>query len=156
MIALEPNIRTVLLAEDDPRDVELTLGALEDGGLANRVVVVNNGVEVLDYLRHEGEYKLRGGGDPAVVLLDIKMPLMNGIEVLREIRLDANLKYLPVVILSSSREESDLIASYSLGVNAYVVKPVDFNEFAAAVKMVGQFWVIVNELPGGTAAGICE
>jgi two-component system response regulator len=140
-------IRTILLAEDNPRDVELTLEAMADNNLANDIVVVNDGVQVLEYLRCQGKYKLRKEGNPAVILLDIKMPRMNGIEALREIRNDKALKSIPVVILTSSREEEDLINSYELGVNAYVVKPVDFKQFMDAVKIIGGFWAYLNELP---------
>ena len=140
-------IRTILLAEDNPRDVELTLEALGDHNLANNVIVVRDGVETIDYLRCEGKFKLRKPGNPAVLLLDIKMPRMDGLEVLKVIRSDAALKTLPVVILTSSHEEQDLIKSYELGVNAYVVKPVDFSEFINAVKQVGVFWAVINEVP---------
>lgn len=140
-------IRTILYAEDNPKDVELTLEALTDHHLANNVVVVRDGVETLEYLHSEGKYKERKPGNPAVLLLDIKMPRMDGLEVLQAIRNDAALKMLPVVILSSSREEQDIIRSYELGVNAYVVKPVDFNDFIEAVKMVGGFWALINEVP---------
>jgi CheY-like chemotaxis protein len=139
--------KTILLAEDNPRDVELTLQALSDHNLANQVVVVNDGVEVLEYLRREGNYRLRTPGLPVVLLLDIKMPRVDGLQVLREIRSDPALKMLPIVILSSSREENDLVASYELGVNAYVVKPVDFKEFMRAVQLLGSFWALVNEPP---------
>ena len=142
-------IRTILFAEDNPRDVELTLEALQDHNLANNVVVVRDGVETLEYLRCEGKYKQRKPGNPAVLLLDIKMPRMDGIEVLRIIRNDNELKMLPVVMLTSSREEQDLMKSYELGVNAYVVKPVDFKEFIEAVKQVGVFWAVINEVPPG-------
>jgi CheY-like chemotaxis protein len=140
-------IRTILSAEDNPRDVELTLEALADHNLANNVIVVRDGVETLEYLRCEGKYKLRKPGNPAVLLLDIKMPRMDGIEVLKTIRGDDKLKTLPVVMLTSSREEQDLIKSYALGVNAYVVKPVDFKEFIEAVKQIGVFWAVINEVP---------
>jgi CheY-like chemotaxis protein len=140
-------IRTILYAEDNPRDVELTLEALGDHNLANNVIVVRDGVETLEYLRREGKYKQRKPGNPAVLLLDIKMPRMDGLEVLKAIRSDNMLKMLPVVILTSSREEQDLIQSYELGVNAYVVKPVDFKEFIEAVKQVGVFWAVINEVP---------
>jgi CheY-like chemotaxis protein len=140
-------IRTILFAEDNPRDVELTLEALGDHNLANNVIVVRDGVETMEYLRSEGKYKQRKTGNPAVLLLDIKMPRMDGIEVLRAIRSDNELKMLPVVMLTSSREEQDLIKSYELGVNAYVVKPVDFKEFIEAVKQVGVFWAVINEVP---------
>ncbi len=140
-------IRTILFAEDNPRDVELTLEALGDHNLANNVIVVRDGVETMEYLRREGKYKQRKTGNPAVLLLDIKMPRMDGIEVLRAIRSDSLLKMLPVVMLTSSREERDLIKSYELGVNAYVVKPVDFKEFIEAVKQLGVFWAVINEVP---------
>ena len=142
-------IRTILFAEDNPRDVELTLEALGDHNLANNVIVVRDGVETMEYLRREGKYKQRKPGNPAVLLLDIKMPRMDGIEVLRAIRNDNLLKMLPVVMLTSSREEQDLIKSYELGVNAYVVKPVDFKEFIEAVKQLGVFWAVINEVPPG-------
>jgi CheY-like chemotaxis protein len=140
-------LRSILFAEDNPKDVELTLEALDERNLANQVTVVRDGVETMEYLRCEGKYKTRNPGLPAVLLLDIKMPRMDGIEVLRAIRNDAALKMLPVVILTSSREEQDLIKTYELGVNAYVVKPVDFKDFIEAVKQVGVFWAVINELP---------
>jgi CheY-like chemotaxis protein len=140
-------IRTILFAEDNPKDVELTLEALGDHNLANNVIVVKDGVETMEYLRREGKYKQRKTGNPAVLLLDIKMPRMDGIEVLRAIRNDNQLKMLPVVMLTSSREEQDLIKSYELGVNAYVVKPVDFKEFIEAVRQLGVFWAVINEVP---------
>jgi CheY-like chemotaxis protein len=142
-------IRKILFAEDNRRDVELTLEALGDHNLANNVIVVRDGVEALDYLRCEGKYKQRKPGNPAVLLLDIKMPRLDGIQVLKAIRSDDKLKTLPVVMLTSSREEQDLIKSYELGVNAYVVKPVDFKEFIEAVKEVGVFWAVINEVPTG-------
>ncbi len=144
---MKVELRTILLAEDNPKDVELTLEALAEHNLANQVTVVKDGVEVLEYLRCEGKFKQRCPGKPAVLLLDIKMPRMDGIEVLRAIRNDATLKMLPVVMLTSSREEPDLIRSYELGVNAYVVKPVDFQDFIDAVKQIGVFWAVINELP---------
>ncbi|MCX6148909.1 MAG: response regulator [Ignavibacteriales bacterium] len=140
-------LRTILLAEDNPKDVELTLEALSEHNLANHVTVVKDGVEAMEFLRCEGKYKLRKSGLPAVLLLDIKMPRMDGIEVLRTVRSDPALKLLPVVVLTSSREEKDLINSYELGVNAYVVKPVDFKDFIQAVKEIGVFWAIINEVP---------
>lgn len=139
--------KKILLAEDNPKDVELTLEALEDSLLANRVEVVKDGVETLEYLRCEGKYASREPGLPSVLLLDIKMPRKDGIEVLREIRSDPKLKLLPVVMLTSSREDKDLLNSYYLGVNAYVVKPVNFNGFIDAIKQLGIFWGLVNELP---------
>ena len=143
-------IRTILFAEDNPKDVELTLEALGDHNLANNVIVVRDGVETLEYLRCEGKYKQRISGNPAVLLLDIKMPRMDGLEVLKAIRGDDKLKTLPVVMLTSSREEQDMVRSYALGVNAYVVKPVDFKEFIEAVKQVGVFWAVINEVPTGS------
>jgi two-component system, response regulator len=141
------DLRTILLAEDNPKDVELTLEALSEHNLANNVAVVKDGVEAMEFLHCEGKYKLRKQGNPAVVLLDIKMPRMDGIEVLKAIRSDPTLKTLPVVMLTSSREEPDLKKSYELGANAYVVKPVDFQDFIEAVKQVGVFWAVINELP---------
>ena len=140
-------LKKILLAEDNPKDVELTLEALEDSLLANRVVVVKDGVEVMEYLRCEGQFADREPGLPSVLLLDIKMPRKDGIEVLREIRSDSKLKLLPVVMLTSSREDKDLLNSYNFGVNAYVVKPVNFNGFIDAIKQLGIFWGLVNELP---------
>ena len=137
----------ILLVEDDPRDVELTIEALNKHNLANQVRVLKDGVEAMEYLRYEGKYKTRKRENPAVMLLDIKMPRMDGLEVLKAIRSDENLKALPVVMLTSSREEPDLKKSYALGVNAYVVKPVDFKEFIDAVKEIGVFWALINELP---------
>ncbi len=141
------DVKTILLAEDNMNDVELTLAALEDLNIANSVVVVNDGVEAMEYLRREGKYKERPEGNPTVILLDIKMPRMDGFEVLQTIREDINLKKIPVVMLTSSREEKDLIKTYELGVNAYVVKPVDFDQFMDAVKQLGIFWALVNEVP---------
>jgi CheY-like chemotaxis protein len=141
------NIKSILLAEDDPRDVELTLAALEENHLANKVAVVRNGEEALDYLYRRGNFKLRVGGNPIVVLLDNKMPKVNGLEVLKIIKADEHLKTIPVVVLTSSRETPDLIEFYNHGVNAYVVKPVDFSDFMKAVKQLGVFWAAVNEPP---------
>jgi CheY-like chemotaxis protein len=141
------NVPGILLAEDNPNDVELTIEALDQHNLANRVTVAHDGVEAMQYLRCEGAFKDREPGDPAVVLLDIKMPRKDGLEVLREIRSDPALKKVPVVILTSSREEQDLITSYDLGVNAYVDKPVDFPHFIDAVKQLGVFWAVINERP---------
>lgn len=142
-----PELKPILLAEDNPRDIELTREALAEYNLVNRVIVVRDGVEALEYLRCEGPYATRTPGNPAVAILDIKMPRLDGIEVLRAIRADAALKMLPVVMLTSSREEQDLIRSYALGINAYVVKPVKFSDFVTAVKHLGVFWAILNELP---------
>jgi CheY-like chemotaxis protein len=140
-------LKTILLVEDNPKDVELTIEAMAENNLANNVVVANDGVEAIDYLRCEGKFKNRKEGSPAFILLDIKMPRMDGIEVLRIIRSDPKFKIVPVIMLTSSREEQDLITSYNLGVNAYVVKPVNFHEFIDAVKQIGIFWAAVNELP---------
>jgi CheY-like chemotaxis protein len=137
----------ILLAEDNPDDVELTLEALGQHNLANRVAVVHDGVQALEYLRCRGRFAGRPPIDPAVVLLDIKMPRKDGLEVLREIRSDPGLRRLPVVILTSSRQEQDVITSYDLGVNAYVVKPVEFDAFIDAVEQLGVFWVLINERP---------
>jgi len=144
------NIKNILLAEDDPRDVELTLAALEEYHLANKVVVVDNGVEALDYLYRRGKFKTRAAGNPVVVLLDLKMPKVNGLEVLKTIKADEHLKIIPVVMLSSSREMPDLVECYKHGVNAYVVKPVDFSDFMKAVKQLGVFWAAINEPPPQT------
>lgn len=140
-------LKTILLAEDDPRDIELTLEALAEHNLANKVTVVKDGVEALEYLRCEGQYIDRKKALPAVLLLDIKMPRMDGIELLEIIRGDAELKTLPIVMLTSSREEPDLKRCYALGVNAYVVKPVNFKDFLDAVKYLGVFWALLNEHP---------
>ena len=141
------DLRPILLAEDNPKDVELTLEALSEHNLANKVVVVRDGVEALEFLRYEGQFKMRNRGNPAVLLLDIKMPRMGGIELLQVIRKDPVLKFLPIVILTSSREESDLVTSYELGANAFVVKPVDFEHFIDVIKQIGVFWALINELP---------
>ncbi len=135
------------MAEDNPNDVELTLAALGEQNLANEVEVVNDGVEALDYLFRRGKFGLRTGPDPLVVILDLKMPKLDGLQVLREMKGHPDLKYLPVVILTTSREEKDLIESYQLGVNGYVVKPVDFNQFLEAIRRIGLFWVLTNEPP---------
>ena len=144
------NIKTILLVEDDPRDVELTLAALEEHHLANKVAVVRDGEKALDYLYRRGEFKTRAGGNPILVLLDLKMPKVNGLEVLKIIKADEQLKIIPVVVLTSSRETPDVVGCYQHGVNAYVVKPVDFAEFMKAVKQFGIFWVAVNEPPPHT------
>jgi len=140
-------LKTILLAEDNPNDAELTIEALKENNLANRVVTVADGVEAMEYLNYEGKYKDRKRGNPAVLLLDIKMPRMDGIEVLEAVRSNVKLKMLPVVMLTSSREEPDLKKCYALGVNAYVVKPVNFRDFLDAVKIIGVFWAILNEQP---------
>ena len=140
-------IKTIVLTEDNPKDVELTLEAMAENNLANNIVVVKDGVELLEYLKREGNFKSRKSENPAFILLDIKMPRMDGLEALRIIRGDEKLKTIPVVILTSSREEQDLFNSYNLGVNAYVVKPVNFHAFVEAVKQIGIFWALLNELP---------
>lgn len=142
-------IKSILIAEDNPNDVELTLGALEESKLANDVVVTHDGAEALDYLYARGPFAGRTGGNPAVVMLDLKMPRVDGLEVLRQIKSDPVLHRIPVVVLTSSREESDMVRSYELGVNAYVVKPVDFQQFLEAIRSVGVFWALVNEPPPG-------
>ncbi len=141
------SMKKVLLAEDDPNDVALTLRTLSKHGLANDVDVVHDGEAALDYLYRRGPCSGRTGGNPVVVLLDIKMPKVSGIDVLRQIKTDPQLSCLPVVMLTSSAEERDLLQCYDLGVNAYVVKPVDFQEFSEAVRQVGVFWAMVNRLP---------
>lgn len=135
----------ILLIEDNPRDRELTLTALEGNNLANEIVTLRDGEEALDYLYRRNGFSGRNDGDPTVILLDIKMPKLDGIEVLRQLKNDPQLKLIPIVMLTSSREEKDLVDAYQLGVNAYVVKPVDFQEFVEAVKNVGLFWAIINE-----------
>ena len=140
----------ILMVEDDTKDVELTLTALEDYKLANEVVVTRDGEEALDYLYCRGNFQTRSGGNPAVLLLDLKLPKVDGLEVLKQIRSDEKLKVIPVVMLTSSNEEKDMVASYRLGVNAYVVKPVNFHEFVNAVKELGMFWAVINEPPPGS------
>ncbi|WP_101927260.1 MULTISPECIES: response regulator [Luteimonas] len=141
------DIRTILLAEDSPHDAEMAIDALRDAHLANPIVHVEDGVECLDFLFRRGKYADRAEGDPAVLLLDIKMPRLDGLEVLKQLREHETLKRMPVVILSSSREESDLARSWDLGVNAYVVKPVDVDQFFEAVRTLGKFWAVLNEVP---------
>ena len=140
----------ILLVEDDPRDVELTLTALGEYQLANEVVVARDGEQALDYLFRRGEFSTRSNGNPAVMLLDLKLPKVEGLEVLQQVRSDEGLKLLPVVVLTSSNEEKDIMRSYKLGVNAYVVKPVDFHEFVNAIKELGVFWAVINQPPSGS------
>ena len=140
----------ILMVEDDPKDVELSLTALEEYNLANEVVVASNGEQALDYLYCRGEYKTGSTENPAVMLLDLKLPKVDGLEVLKQIRSDEKLRLIPVVVLTSSKEEKDMVASYKLGVNAYVVKPVDFHEFVNAIKELGVFWAVINEPPPGS------
>jgi len=140
----------ILMVEDDQRDVELTLTALGEYNLTNEVVVTRDGKEALDYLYSRGNFTGRTSENPAVVLLDLKLPKIDGLEVLQQIKSDEKLKMIPVVVLTSSREERDMVASYKLGVNAYVVKPVDFHEFVNAIKELGVFWAIIKEPPPGS------
>ena len=144
------NLGRILMVEDDAKDVELTLTALEDYNLTNEVVVTRDGEEALDYLYCRGSFKMRTNENPAVLLLDLKLPKIDGLEVLQQIKSDEKLRMIPVVVLTSSREERDMVASYKLGVNAYVVKPVDFHEFVNAIKELGVFWAIINEPPPGS------
>jgi CheY-like chemotaxis protein len=140
-------LKRIVLAEDNANDIELTVTALRDNNVVNEVVVVRDGAEALDYLFQREGHRYRTGGNPALLLLDLKMPKVDGIEVLRQVKSDPQLKTIPVVVLTSSREERDLMRTYDLGVNAYVVKPVDFHEFIEAVKLLGGFWAVVNEPP---------
>jgi CheY-like chemotaxis protein len=144
------SIGRILMIEDDPKDVDLTLTALEDYHLANEVVVAGDGEEALDFLYCRGKWASRPRENPAVMLLDLKLPKMDGLEVLKQVKADENLRLIPVVVLTSSREEKDLVASYRLGVNAYVVKPVDFHEFVNAIRELGVFWAVINAAPPGS------
>ena len=143
-------LKPILLVEDNPNDLELTLVALDKSQLANEVIVARDGQEAIDYLTSEGEWKERAPGNPAVILLDLKLPKIDGLEVLDMIRSNAVLKSIPVVMLTSSREEQDLVRSYELGVNSYVVKPVEFAEFVEAIGDLGVFWAVLNEPPPGS------
>lgn len=147
---MNTQLKRILLVDDSARDVELTLAALAENNLANEVVTLRDGAEALDYLFRRGPFANRPAGNPAVVLLDLKMPKVDGIEVLRQIKGDPQLKLIPVAVLTSSREEQDVVNSYQLGVNAYIVKPVQFEEFVKAVKLLGAFWAVVNEPPPGS------
>lgn len=144
------SLKRILLVDDSPRDTELILEALSASNLANEVLSLSDGAEALDYLYRRGQFADRGNGQPIVVLLDLKMPKVDGIEVLRQVKGDPDLKLIPIVVMTSSREEQDLIDTYQLGVNAYVVKPLKFNEFVAAVAQLGAFWGVLNEPPPGT------
>jgi CheY-like chemotaxis protein len=146
MSALKP----ILLVDDNPNDIELTLAALAENHLANEVVVARDGAEALDYLYRRGIFKLRAEGNPAVVLLDLKLPKVDGLQVLQQVKQDEGLRQIPVVMLTSSQEEKDLVRSYKLGVNAYVVKPVDFAHFVGEVKNLGLFWAVINHPPPGS------
>ena len=141
------DLKRILLAEDNANDLELTLAALQTYRVVNEVEVVRDGAEALDYLYHRGRFAGRTGGPPALVVLDLKMPKVDGLEVLRQIKKDPQLRLIPVVMLTSSRQEVDLLRSYELGVNAYVVKPMEFSEFMDAVKQLGAFWAVLNETP---------
>lgn len=143
-------LKPILLVEDNALDLELTMTALERSQLANEVVVVRDGAQALDYLFRQGDHAQRPEGNPAVVLLDLKLPKVNGLEVLAELRKHPLLRAVPVVMLTSSEEESDLLKSYELGVNAYVVKPVDFKQFIKAIADLGVFWAVINEPPPGS------
>jgi CheY-like chemotaxis protein len=143
-------LKPILLVEDNPRDLELALLALDKSQLANEVIVARDGQEAIDYLHSAGEWAERVPGNPAVILLDLKLPKIDGLEVLEMIRTSETLKAIPVVMLTSSREEQDLVRSYALGVNAYVVKPVEFNKFVEAIADLGVFWAVLNEPPPGS------
>jgi CheY-like chemotaxis protein len=143
-------LKPILLVEDNPNDLELTLIALEKSQLANEVIITRDGAEALDYLFQRGQFAARPAGNPAVILLDLKLPKVDGLEVLKTIREEAGLRSVPVVMLTSSKEERDLLRSYELGVNAYVVKPVDFGEFVDAIADLGLFWAVLNEPPPGS------
>ncbi|UPA26570.1 response regulator [Shinella oryzae] len=141
------DLRPILLVEDNPRDLELTLTALEKCQIANDIVVARDGAEALDFLNQDGAFATREPGDPAVVLLDLKLPKVDGLEVLAKVKGDRNLRHIPIVMLTSSREEQDLVNSYELGVNAFVVKPVEFSQFFKAIQDLGVFWALLNEPP---------
>jgi len=143
-------LKFILYAEDNPNDIELTLEAFKDIKIANRVQVVNDGAQVLDFLYKRGKFKNRTGANPIVILLDIKMPKIDGFQALKIIKEDPEFKNIPVVILTSSREEKDLIESYKMNTNAYVVKPMDFEQFTKAIKELGVFWALINEPPPGS------
>jgi CheY-like chemotaxis protein len=143
-------LKRILLVEDDPYDVELTLTGLSEFHLANEVVVARDGEEALDFLHRRGKFAGRTDGIPAVVLLDLKLPKVGGLEVLRQLKSDETLKMVPVVILTSSHEDRDMVEGYKLGTNAYVVKPVDFHQFVDAIQHIGAFWALINEPPPGS------
>lgn len=143
-------LKPILLVEDNPKDLELTLLALEKGNLANEVVSVRDGKEAIDYLFRQGAYAGRPQGNPSVILLDLKLPKLDGIQVLERVKAEPALQAVPVVMLTTSREEQDLVRSYKLGVNAYVVKPVGFKEFVDAIQELGVFWAVLNEPPPGS------
>lgn len=140
-------LKPILLVEDNPNDIELTLAALESSQLANEIIICRDGAEALDFIFRRGLHEKRQAQDPAVVLLDLKLPKVDGLEVLAKIKGDPDIRGIPVVMLTSSREETDVVRSYNLGVNAFVVKPVAFDEFFAAIKEIGVFWALLNEPP---------
>ncbi len=144
-----PDLRPVLLVEDNPKDLELTLAALAKCQLANDIVIARDGAEALDFLYARNQFAERHPGDPAVVLLDLKLPKVDGLEVLAQVKGDAEKRQIPVVMLTSSREERDVVESYNLGVNAFVVKPVEFKAFFEAIQDLGVFWAVLNEPPPG-------
>jgi CheY-like chemotaxis protein len=143
-------LKRILLVEDDPKDIELTLNALSEYNFANEIEIARDGVEALDYLYRRGTFAQRPDGNPVVILLDLKLPRLDGIQVLRQLKSDEHMRLIPIVILTSSRESRDLEECYKLGVNAYVVKPVRFPEFVEAVKQIGVFWALINEPPPGS------
>ena len=144
---MNKDVKKILIVDDSPKDVELAIAALAEKNLENEVVVAEDGVEALDYLFKRGKFAGCDNGNPAVIMLDIKMPRMNGIEVLRHIRSNLRFKYIPVIVVTSSREERDLVESYKLGANSYVVKPVDIIQFIEAIKDLGQYWAVTNQPP---------
>jgi len=146
---MSAELKRILLVEDSPNDVELVLDALAEHRLANEVVVVTDGEQALDYLFRRGNFRMRTDGNPAVVLLDVKLPKVDGMQVLEAVRADEQRRHVPVVMLTSSREEKDLLRSYRLGANAYVVKPVDFSQFSEAIRELGLFWAVINQPPPG-------
>ncbi len=148
------NIKRILLVEDNANDIELILTGLAENNLANEVIVVRDGEEALDYLFHRGIFRLRREGHPILVMLDLKMPKIDGLEVLAQMKSSPDLRQVPVVILTASPEESDLISGYNLGVNGYVIKPLDFHEFVDAIKSLGLFWAVVNQPPPGSLPAV--
>jgi len=147
---MNTEIKTILIVDDSRNDIELAIAALSEKNLANEVVVAEDGVEALDFLYKRGKFSGYKNGNPVVILLDIKMPRMNGIEVLKHIRLDPKFQLIPVIMVTSSAEEKDLIESYKLGANSYVVKPVDIVQFIDAIKVLGQYWAVINQPPPET------
>ena len=143
---MKTELKTILIVDDSPNDVELTVSALTEKNIANEIVVAEDGIEALDYLYKRGRF-VNKNGNPAVILLDIKMPRMSGIEVLKHIRSKPEFMMIPVIMVTSSSEERDLVESYKLGANSYVVKPVDIAQFIDAIKVLGQYWAVINHLP---------